>query len=360
MNTISMESIGLSEQLKQEASFYENLYIGRVSSQHKDLYKVISEKGEFQAKVSGKLRFYNDEITDYPAVGDWVMVDRLSDENGTAIIHHTLTRKSIFERKAAGTSNENQIVATNINIIFICMSLNNDFNLRRLERYLAVAWESNATPIVILTKADLCDDLNLKLAEIASVAIGIDVVTTSFKDSKGFETIQSYLTNGVTAACIGSSGVGKSTLINHLLGEKILLTSEVREDDDRGRHTTTHRQLFTLPNGGVIIDTPGMRELQLDGADLSSTFSDIEKLAEKCRFNDCSHNKEPYCAVKEAIDTGYLPIERFNSYKKLLKELKYQELKSSQREREKINNMFGSKNGMKQMKKHVKMTNKLR
>lgn len=356
LNTITLEKIGFTEQLKQEALQYEHLYAARISSQHKDLYKVISENGELEAKVSGKMSFNAYDVADYPAVGDWVMIDRTSDENGIAIIHQLLTRKSMFERKAAGTANNRQIVAANIDIVFICMALNNDFNLRRLERYLAIAWDSLAIPVVVLTKADLCENLEQKLAEVSSVAIGIDVIPISFLTDDGLTQIKGLIDDGITAACIGSSGVGKSTLINRLIGYEVLQTSDIR-DDDKGRHTTTHRQLLILPDSGVIIDTPGMRELQIGGADLSSSFSDIEEFATQCRFNDCMHNTEPNCAVKEAITNGQLTQERLQSYRKLQRELTYQDLKAEQREKQKINNMFGSLSAMKQISKQIKRKN---
>lgn len=359
MNKIYLEDIGLSDRFKQESTMYEGLFIARVSSQHKDLYKVITENGEIQAKVSGKLSFTAYDHSDYPAVGDWVMIDRTEDRGGNAVIHAILQRKSIFERKAAGTSNQSQIVATNIDMAFIAMSVNNDFNLRRLERYLSIAWDSMATPIVVLTKADLCENITEKLAEVATVAIGVDVIVTSSISDDGYTEINQYLGKGKTAAFIGSSGVGKSTLINRLMGREVLATMDIREDD-KGRHTTTHRQLLMLPNGGVVIDTPGMRELQMESADLSHSFSDIEELSENCRFNDCQHKSEPHCAVKAALENGQLSIQRFESYKKLLRELKYQDLKAQQREKEKINNMFGSMTGMKQMIKQVKQKNNRR
>lgn len=359
MNTITLEKIGFTEPFKNEALQYEHLYAARISSQHKDLYKVISENGELQAKVSGKMSFNAYDSTDYPAVGDWVMIDRPTDENGVAIIHQLLTRKSLFERKAAGTANNRQIVAANIDVVFICMSLNNDYNLRRLERYLAIAWDSMAIPVVVLTKADLCNNLEQRLAEVSAVAIGIDVIPTSFLTDEGIAEIRGLVGEGKTAACIGSSGVGKSTLINRLIGHEVLQTSGIR-DDDKGRHTTTHRQLLIIPDGGVIIDTPGMRELQIESADLSSSFADIEEYALQCRFNDCTHESEPHCAVKEAIANGQLTPERLRSYRKLQRELKYQDLKANQREKEKINSMFGSMSAMKQISKQVKRKNNRR
>jgi ribosome biogenesis GTPase len=299
------------------------------------------------------------DSSDYPVVGDWVMVDRLDDISGNAIIHYILRRKSAFERKSAGTSNQTQVVAANIDTVFICMSLNNNFNLRRLERYLAIAWDSMATPVVLLTKSDLCDDIPAKLSQVHSVALGVDVLVTTNIGDHEYAVINKYLGRGKTAAFIGSSGVGKSTLINRLMGEDILVTRETGEND-KGRHTTTHRQLIALPNGGVVIDTPCMRELQIENADLSKPFADIEDLAQNCRFNDCKHQNEPGCAIKQAVEKGIISAARLGSYQKLQAELSYQGLNSRQLEHEKINRMFGSMGSMKQAMDFYKEKNKKR
>ncbi|GAB6181930.1 ribosome small subunit-dependent GTPase A [Desulfotomaculum defluvii] len=357
MNITNLYKFGLTERFEQEATMYEGLYLARVSVQHKNLYKVVTTSGEIQAEVSGKLGYTATVNSDYPVVGDWVMVDRVNDWNGHAIIHHILRRKSVFERRAAGTSKQGQIVAANIDTVFICMSLNNNFNLRRLERYLSIAWDSMATPVVVLTKVDLCEDLSQKLSEVNAVAIGVDIlVTTSIKDD-GYTILYKYIDKGKTVAFIGSSGVGKSTLINRMMGKEILATNAIGEDD-KGRHTTTHRQLIALPNGGVVIDTPGMRELQIEHADLSRSFADIDELAENCRFSDCTHQSEPGCAVKEAIKKDLLSAERLSNYIKLQTEMKYQGLNSRQVEQEKIEKMFGGMGAMKQARAFFKAKNK--
>lgn len=338
---------GLTERFAQEATLHEGLHLARVTAQHKDLYEAVSEQGEMKAEIAGRLGFAARHAADYPVVGDWVMVDRTDNGSGNAIISHILSRKSVFARRAAGTARQDQPVAANVDTVFICMALNNDYNLRRLERYLAMAWDSMATPVVVLTKADLRDDVAARLAEVHAVAVGTDVLVTSSMSGDGYAAVSRYVGPRRTVAFLGSSGVGKSTLINRLLGGEVLATRETRADD-KGRHTTTRRQLIALPGGGVVIDTPGMRELQLEGADLGKAFADIEALAGGCRFGDCSHHGEPGCAVREAVGSGALSADRLGSYHKLQDELSYQGLNSRQLEQEKINRMFGGKGAMKQ------------
>lgn len=352
-----MNHIGLNDKMAYEASLYPDLYIGRVASQFRDLYKVITENGEVIGEVSGKYRHQVKRLTDFPVVGDFVMMDRTTNDTGHAIIHQMLTRKSAFERKAAGTDNAVQMIAANIDILFICMSLNNDFNLRRLERYISIGWSSGAIPVVVLTKSDLCEDLEIKLNNVHEVAIGVDVLVTTSMSEDGYEAVKEYIKQGKTIAFIGSSGVGKSTLINRLYGGNILETNGLR-NDDKGRHTTTRRELIILPNGGIVIDTPGLREIGIESADLSKSFNDIDELASQCKFNDCSHESEPGCAVQKAIEEGILTIDRLNSYNKLKKEAKYNGLDSKQIEKEKITEMFEGFGGIKNAKRYIKNKNR--
>ena len=350
-------NLGFSERFLQESTLYKGLFLGRVVAQYKDLYNVATEKSEVLSEISGKLRYSSDELSDYPAVGDFVMVDREEELHGNAIIHKILTRKSIFVRRAAGTSHDVQVIATNIDTVFICMSLNNDFNLRRLERYLSIAWDSGAIPVVVLTKSDLCEDLPERLAEIEKVATGVDILVTSSITEDGYSVILKYISPGLTVAFMGSSGVGKSTLINRLLGEDIIETREIRKDD-KGKHATTRRELIVIPSGGAVIDTPGMREIGVESVNLVKTFADIEEFSERCRFKDCLHENEPGCSIRKAIAEGMITEERLQNYKKLKKEAKYEGLNSRQIEKEKITGMFADFGGIKNARDYIKSKSK--
>lgn len=281
---------------------------------------ILTRKEECMARVSGKFRYNVSAISEFPSVGDFVLVEH-SFKDDVALIHKVLQRKSVFIRKAAGKNCMEQVVAANIDTIFLCMALNGDFNIRRLERYLSIAWDSGAVPVIILTKIDLCDDLQAKRFEIENVAVGVPVMEPSGLTGDGLQQIKQYLQKTKTVAFIGSSGVGKSTLINRLLGEECLKTNTIRKDD-KGRHTTTHRELFLIPDSGMVIDTPGMWKA---GKGIEHAFSDIEKLAEKCRFHNCTHTSEPGCAVRAAMEDGMIDEERLKAYKKLKAENSYME-----------------------------------
>ena len=317
---MGLEQWGASEQYYKIASVHPEYELGRVISQEKDLFRLVMDKEECMARVSGKFRYNVSAISEFPSVGDFVLVEH-SFKDDVALIHKVLQRKSVFIRKAAGKNCMEQVVAANIDTIFLCMALNRDFNIRRLERYLSIAWDSGAVPVIILTKIDLCDDLQAKRFEIENVAVGVPVMEPSGLTGDGLQQIKQYLQKTKTVAFIGSSGVGKSTLINRLLGEECLKTNTIRKDD-KGRHTTTHRELFLIPDSGMVIDTPGMWKA---GKGIEHAFSDIEKLAEKCRFHNCTHTSEPGCAVRAAMEDGMIDEERLKAYKKLKAENSYME-----------------------------------
>ena len=300
---------------------------GRVASEYRDLYLLYTERGDVLAKIMGKMRYGAVQRADLPAVGDWVVFEALLDAEG--VVHAVLPRRTKFWRKVAGVISEEQILAANVDTVFLVAGLDGDFNPRRLERYLIMTWESGADPVILLNKADLARDLEQMMTDLAPVAMGVPVHAVSCTLNQGLDALAPYLAAGRTVALLGSSGVGKSTLVNLLMGRDLQAVGSVRFDDSHGRHTTTNRQLIRLPGGGLVIDTPGMRELQLweATAGLDGAFTDIADFARFCRFRDCRHRDEPGCAVMEAVDLGKLPSERLQSYRKLQKELAYQHRK---------------------------------
>ncbi len=304
----------------------------RVVVQHRGVYIVHTDAGELRANATGRLSHEAAGSGDLPAVGDWVAVAARAAE-GTATIQAVLPRRTKFSRKVAWAASEEQVLAANVDTVFLLTSVNEDLNLRRLERYLTLAWESGAQPVVVLTKTDLAADVDLRVFEVEAIAFGIPVHAISSLTGDGLEVIRSYLEPGRTIALLGSSGVGKSTLVNTLAGREVLAVQEIRESDGEGRHTTTHRQLVLLPGGGLVLDTPGLRELQLwESADgLGEAFADVEELAANCRFNDCAHRSEPGCAVQAALEDGTLDFGRWTSYKKLQRELAHLERRLDKR-----------------------------
>jgi ribosome biogenesis GTPase len=318
-----LKTLGWNSLFEKEFEPYrdQGYEVGRVALEYQGIYRVFTDGGEMLAEVTGKLRFQARERADFPAVGDWIVITRNAKEN-RASIHAILPRFSKFSRKAAGEATEEQIVATNVDTIFLVQGLDKNYNLRRIERYLALAQESGSRPVIILSKADLAENAEKLSREVETVAAGVPVHVISSKLNQGLDPLYQYLGAGLTVGFIGSSGVGKSTLINRLLGKEQQKTQEVREADSRGRHTTVHRELIVLPQGGLLIDTPGMRELQLwdAGEGLTDTFADIETFARDCYFGDCRHENEPDCAVKAAVAEDMLDAKRLESYKNLQKE----------------------------------------
>ncbi|HEX3561103.1 MAG TPA: ribosome small subunit-dependent GTPase A [Pyrinomonadaceae bacterium] len=322
----TLEDYGWNEQFAEAFAPFaaEGFEAGRVSLQHNRIYMLYTAAGETWAEITGRLRYLARGAEDLPAVGDWVVIRR-SAEEGRAKIHETLPRRSKFARRAAGRETEEQIVAANVDTVFLVSGLDRDFNPRRVERYLIMAWESGAEPVVVLNKADLADEAEEKREEIEAVAPGVPVLLLSAKRGEGVEQLMPYIERGRTVALMGSSGVGKSTIVNRLLGSEVQRTQEVRLSDTRGRHTTTHRELFLLASGGLVLDTPGMRELQLLVSErgLRETFEEIEEVASRCRFGNCQHEGEPDCAVREALEAGALDAARYENYRKMQAEMRH-------------------------------------
>jgi ribosome biogenesis GTPase len=323
----------------------------RVIAQSRGIWGIAGDFGECPAEAAGKLRLAAEEGADWPAVGDWVAAG-LRDLGRAAQIHEVLPRRSQFVRKMAGKRIMEQVIAANVDIALLVSALNTDFNPRRVERYLSQCWESGAKPVIVLNKADVCETPQAKIDEMEWVAMGVSVCAVSAKTGQGFDGLEKYLPRGQTIVLLGSSGVGKSTIVNRLLGHAVQEVQEVRESDSRGRHTTTARELFVLPSGALLMDTPGLRELQLwdAGEGIAQTFADIESLAARCRFGNCHHDGEPGCAVQAAIYSGELGLSRFENWRKLQRELEFLQRKTDpdarQNEKQRIKQLMRGVNKM--------------
>lgn len=310
LQSTTLQQLGWKPFFQQQLRLedFADFNIGRVAEHHRDRIIVISEQGQ----QSLTFKKYDEKV----CVGDWVLFD------DQFRVRRILERQSLFERKASGSKITTQLIAANIDTVMIVSSLNHDFSLSRIERYLTLAHEAMVQPVILLTKADLCADVDVKREQVQQLDSMLDVQTLNALDVQAISSLEAHCTKGKTIAFMGSSGVGKSTLVNRLLGFESMQTAEIREDDSKGRHTTTHRALKVLQAGGILMDTPGMRELQLGSSKhgVSETFAEITELARQCRFSDCSHDSEPNCAVQLAIKNEEIPIRRLYNYQKLIKE----------------------------------------
>lgn len=343
INTPTLTQLGATPDLTEQLT--DPLKLGRVTRINHALLTVATETGVVHATLAGRLVNTAIEAEDYPTVGDWVGFREVAD---TAVIERLLPRQSLLMRKAAGRTRSAQLIAANVDVILICMALDQNFNLRRLERYLSLAHASGAQATIVLTKADQASDLDDQLLVVNAIAGKNPVIFCDAVADNGLQQLERLLIPNLTYALIGSSGVGKSTLINRLLGHETLATQATRKGDGHGRHTTTGRALFALPNGSLVIDTPGMRELGLLEADVDATFDDILALAADCKFKDCTHTHEPGCAVQAAVEAGELSQNRLANYQQLTNEQSENTaLRGRAREEAKINRLFGSKKAMK-------------
>lgn len=327
----TLEQLGWNDAFGQAMEPYrrEGLAPARVIAEHRGLYRVATERGEMPAEVTGRMMHAAEDRLDFPVVGDWVAAMVL-DKGNLAVVHAVLPRVTVLARKSAGRKIEGQAIAANVDIVFVVIGLDHNFNLNRMERYLAAAAGTGARPIVLLSKSDLVPDPDAVVSSAAERAESVEVFAVSSRTDADMERLNALLTTGTTACFIGSSGVGKSSIVNRLAGRELLRTAEVREDDSRGRHATTHRELFLLPSGGIVIDTPGMRELGLwdSGQGIEQAFSDIETLASSCAFSNCTHQVEPGCAVRAAVENGDLDRARYESFLKLGREQEHLEAKT--------------------------------
>ena len=364
--TMSLEDFGWGYDLAQPFDCFvettvpaagSTLEPARVVSLSREVYRVRCAEAELPARPSGRLRAQ----ADLPAVGDWVVVERASPEAAEARVVHVLPRRSRLSRKVAGDRTDEQVVAANLDTLFLVMGLDGDYNLRRLERFAVMAWESGAQPVVVLNKSDLCADVAERRLDATVAAPGVPVFAVSAVAGLGLEPLDVYLRPGQTVVLVGSSGVGKSTLVNRWCRERVMQTRATRAGDDRGRHTTSHRQLIRLPSGGLLIDNPGIRELQLwaeGDAALGKAFADIGALAASCRFRDCRHLDEPGCTVRAAVEAGRLDSRRLESLRGLEREVRYLELRQDDATRRGIERKQGA--FYKSVQKDMKARRRLR
>jgi ribosome biogenesis GTPase len=329
----ALESLGWNDRLRAlyEPFAGDDVVAGRISIQHRGAYDVLTERGELRCELPRRLVHEAETTADLPVVGDWVVVSPGS-EDGTGTVTAVLPRRTKLSRKTAWQAAEEQVLAANVDVAFLVTSLNEDLSPRRLERYLILAWESGASPAIILTKADLHLAPEAAVADVEKIAGGVPVLAISSLTGEGLDEVRALLGAGLTAVLLGSSGVGKSTLVNTLAGEELFATQEIRSDG-KGRHTTSHRELVQLPTGALVIDTPGIRELQLWVADdgIDEAFEDVTELFGHCRFSDCAHDREPGCAVRAALAAGTLAADRWDSYVKLEGEIENLERKLDKR-----------------------------
>jgi ribosome biogenesis GTPase len=368
---MDLEILGWNDFYKSHYGSYNNKACipARIARVHRNLFIVLSERGQMEAQIAGKLRHDTYYKSGLPVIGDWVVI-KVPHKSDRAIIKTILPRKSSFSRKAvtvgakksSGGRTEEQVLAANVDFVFLISGLDNDFNIRRIERYVTASWDSGASPVVILNKVDLCVNPEDKIDEVQNAVFGVPVHTISAADGTGIEALDQYLKRGITISLLGSSGVGKSSIINRLYDEEILKVGALRKSDGRGRHTTTWREMILMPQGCIIIDTPGIRELQLwaDEESLKETFDDIEALAAQCRFNDCKHESEPGCAIIAAMEDGSLDKARFKNYLKLQREILHMAVRKDYRARMDRTNKWKQIEKMRRQRKKVFKKNSFR
>jgi len=334
IKSVNLSLFGWDDFFENQLTKYsgDELLAGRVAIENKSNYLLYTEYGEYSGELSGKFYYNAESRGGLPAVGDWVIFKPVHNEK-KAVIENVLTRKNKFSRKVVLEKTNEQIIAANIDYLFIVTSFNLEFNLKRIERYLTMAYDNELKPVIILSKEDLCEDPSGIISDVRSISGEIEIHPVSAIENKGLDKLRKYLEGNRTAAVVGSSGVGKSTLINVLTGTDNIPVNEIGDYKDKGKHTTTKREMILLPEGGIIIDTPGMREIQIwEGSDgLSDSFKDVEEYFTQCKFSDCKHDTEPGCAVKKAINSGALDADRFDNYLKLQKEIKWFEIRKEKK-----------------------------